>query len=119
MMKTALQACRLAITIFIIPYVFVYNNALLLVGSLGEIIEVCITATLGVSALAFAVQGYMNGPLKWYERICMLAAALLLITPGWITDVMGAILYAIFFTIRYPHHVRRFTIGLFEKRREA
>jgi TRAP transporter 4TM/12TM fusion protein len=119
MMKTALQACRLAITIFIIPYVFVYNNALLLVGSLGEIIEVCITATLGVSALAFAVQGYMNGPLKWYERICMLAAALLLITPGWITDVMGAILYAIFFTIRYPHHARRFTIGLFEKRREA
>jgi len=116
MMKTAFQACRLAITIFIIPYMFVYNNALLLVGSWGEIIEVCITATLGVSALAFAVQGYMNGPLKWYERICMLAAAMLLIKPGWITDVMGAAIYLIFFALKYPHHVRRFTIGLFEKR---
>jgi len=119
MMKTALQACRLAITIFIIPYVFVYNNALLLIGSYGEIIEVCITATLGVSALAFVVQGYMNGPLRWYERIIMLVAAMCLITPGLVTDIIGAVIYLIFFAIKYPHHVRRFTIGLFEKRQET
>jgi len=116
MMKTAFQACRLAITIFLVPYMFVYNNALLLVGSLGEIVEVCITATLGVSALAFAVQGYMNGPLKWYERILMLVAALSLIKPGLATDIIGGTIYVVFFVIKYPHHVRRFTIGLFEKR---
>ena len=56
MMRTAFTACRLALVIFIIPYMFVYNNALLLIGSVSEILLVCVTAFFGVMALAFAAQ---------------------------------------------------------------
>jgi len=119
MMKTAFQACRLAITIFLIPYMFVYSNALLLVGGWGEILQVCVTSFIGVSALAFAVQGYMNGPLKWFERVLMFVAALSLIKPGTYTDIVGLTIYAIFFVMRYPYIVRRFTVDFFKRRDTA
>ncbi|RLB05154.1 MAG: C4-dicarboxylate ABC transporter permease [Deltaproteobacteria bacterium] len=89
MMKTALTACRLALVIFILPYIFVYNNALLLVGSYGEIVWVMVTAILGVFALASALQGYMKRTIPIAFRGLLLLSALGLIMPGFKTDLVG------------------------------
>jgi TRAP transporter 4TM/12TM fusion protein len=89
MMKTAWMACRLGLVVYILPYMFVYNNALLLKGDLDDIIISAVTAFIGVYALACGIQGYMFRPARIYERILFFVAALALIRPGWISDVVG------------------------------
>lgn len=112
MMKTALTACRLAVVIFVVPYMFVYNKALLLVGSWGQILLVCVTAFMGVFGLAYAAQNYLGGKLPLHLRIPLLVGSLILIYPGWITDLVGLGLLAMVFAIRTPKLFRRFTVDL-------
>ena len=74
------------------PYMFVYNPALLLMGNPWKAILASVTAIMGAVCLSVAVVGYIRTPLKWIERTIALAAALLLIKPGVITDVIGVVL---------------------------
>ncbi len=119
MMKTALTACRLALVIFIVPYMFVYNNALLLVGNVGEILLVCVTAFFGVYALASAAQNYLGGKLPIYLRLALFIGGGCLIYPGWATDLLGVVLVISILAIRAPDLLRRFTIGLFQHNHSA
>ncbi|MCJ7494592.1 MAG: TRAP transporter permease, partial [Deltaproteobacteria bacterium] len=89
MMRTAWMACRLGLVVYILPYMFVYNNALLLKGEMSDIILSTITAFIGVYALSCGIQGYMFRATRIYERILFFVAALALIKPGWISDVVG------------------------------
>jgi TRAP transporter 4TM/12TM fusion protein len=102
MMKTAWMACRLGLVVYILPYMFVYNNALLLKGDLSEIILSAITAFIGVYALACGIQGYMFRPAKIYERVLFFAAAIGLIKPGWISDLVGLAILAILAFMQRP-----------------
>ena len=102
MMRTAVTACRLAIVIFIVPHMFVYNNALLLLGDFGKIAQVCCTAFVGVLGLAHAVQNYLHGKLNAVFRFLLLAGSAMLIYPGWATDVIGGCLVAGVYIIRSP-----------------
>ena len=115
MMKTAFTACRLALVIFIIPFMFVYNNALLLVGSPGQIIQVCVTAFFGVLALACAAQNYLGGRLPVYLRVVLFAGGGCLIYPGLVTDMAGLCVVAVLFAVRIPDTFRRYTIGLIRR----
>jgi TRAP-type uncharacterized transport system fused permease subunit len=119
MMKTALTACRLALVIFIVPYMFVYNNALLLVGNVGEILLVCVTAFFGVYALASAAQNYLGGKLPIYLRLALFIGGGCLIYPGWVTDLFGVVIVIALLAIRTPDLLRRFTIGLFHRNHSA
>jgi len=92
MMRSAWMACRLGLVVYILPYMFVYNKALMLMGDLGEILAAILTALIGVYALACGIQGYMFRPTKIYERIPLFVAALLLISPGFIYDLVGILL---------------------------
>ncbi len=89
-MKTAWQACRLGIVSFLIPFMFVWNRNLILVGSLGDILLTAITAIIGVALLASGVEGYLpGGRINWASRTLVLGSALLLLLPGWETDLAG------------------------------
>ncbi len=119
MMRTALTACRLAIVIFIIPFMFVYNNALLLIGTPGQILQVCITSVCGVVAIACAAQNYLGGKLPLLLRLMLLVIGLMLIDPGWKTDLIGLPALILIFAFRVPDTLRRLTVGLFGKKRTA
>jgi TRAP transporter 4TM/12TM fusion protein len=119
MMKTALTACRLALVIFIVPYMFVYNNALLLVGNVGEILLVCVTAFFGVYALACAAQNYLGGKLPIHLRLALFIGGGCLIYPGWVTDLLGVVLVIALLAFRAPDLLKRFTIGLFQHNQSA
>jgi TRAP transporter 4TM/12TM fusion protein len=88
-MKIGFTACRLGIAAFILPYMWIYGPALLLIGDPFEVIWAIITSTIGIAACAAGVQGYVFRPTRILERVILLIAAMLLIKPGWITDVIG------------------------------
>jgi TRAP transporter 4TM/12TM fusion protein len=117
MMRTAFTACRLALVIFIVPYMFVYNNALLLIGSFGQILQVCVTAFFGVMALACAAQNYLGGKLPLLLRLLMFAGGGCLIYPGLKSDLVGLAIVALMFWIRIPNTVQHYTIGWFRKQK--
>jgi TRAP transporter 4TM/12TM fusion protein len=108
MMKTALTACRLAIVIFIVPYIFVYNNALLMIGNLWQIIWVSFTALLGVFALATAAQSFMSKKVAFLPRIVLFGASLSLIVPGYKTDLLGLVLLFSIVLYQIPQLGKRF-----------
>lgn len=108
MMKTALTACRLAIVIFILPYIFVYNNALLMIGNFWQIIWVSLTALLGVFALSAAVQNFMSKKLPFLPRIVLFGTSFSLIFPGLKTDLLGIVLLFSIILYQTPQLGKRF-----------
>ena len=87
--KVGYQAFRLALASFIVPYIFAYDSGLLLIGSAGSIILAIVTTMIGSALLAVTVIGWLKYPIKIYLRATLLVAAILLMIPGWQTDVIG------------------------------
>jgi len=81
-LKTGFEAMRMAIVGFIIPYIFVFNPALMLNGSVLEVITLIIVVLYAVVTLASAFRGYFHRVLKTVERSLMglLAAALIFVS---------------------------------------
>ena len=96
--KVGFTAVRLGIVAFIVPYMFVYGPALLLKGDLFSIFWASLTAIIGVSALAGAMERWFMGKVaSWFQTGFLFASALLLIKPGLTTDMIGFGLLAIAF----------------------
>ena len=99
--KTALNSTKLAIAAFIVPYVFALNPAMLFIDTtVPEVILICITSLVGIFAVSSALEGYLLNHMKWFERIISIAGGLLLIYPGFITDLVGLGLFVIVFMIQ-------------------
>ena len=89
-MKTAFTSTKLAIGAFIVPYVFALNPAMLFIDTgVSEVILICVTSFVGIFAVSASLQGYFLRHMLWFERIIALVGGLLLIYPGWVTDVAG------------------------------
>ena len=94
-LKTAVQASKLAIAAFIIPYVFVFNPALLLIDTTPiQVIQIVITSILGMVGIGAAMEGYFITHAGKLERVFFLIGGLLLVDPGAMTDVIGFVLLA-------------------------
>jgi TRAP transporter 4TM/12TM fusion protein len=88
-MRTGYTAWRLGLTAFIVPFMFIYGPPLTMDGTLWEILLASITSVIGVAFLAASIQGFALAKLGLIERGFLFSAALLLIKPGWITDLVG------------------------------
>ena len=93
--KTGWEASRLGIVGYIAPFIFVYQPALLLHGSTGEVLLAATTAVIGTIALAGAMAGYCFGSVFWWQRILFAVGAVTLIYPGWKSDLIGLALVAV------------------------
>lgn len=87
--ETGYRALWLATAAFIVPFMFVYGPALLFIGTGLEVASACATALVGVVLLATALQGRTYRPIGVVFRVCLGAAALLMIQPGIYTDIVG------------------------------
>ena len=92
---TAVMAMGLALPGFLIPFLFVHEPALLLLGSPGAILLTTLTATAGVAGLAAALMGFLRAPLGPGVRLLLAGGALLLLVPGGWSDLVGAGLFAV------------------------
>jgi TRAP transporter 4TM/12TM fusion protein len=87
---TGVNASKLAIAAFLVPYLFVLNPQMILIGAtpLG-LLQVTVTALFGMVGIGAAMTGFFVETTPWYERILLLAGGLSLLDPGWMTDVFG------------------------------
>ncbi|SEA80435.1 TRAP transporter, 4TM/12TM fusion protein [Thalassobacillus cyri] len=100
-MRTGVLALRLGIGAFIVPYMFVYGPSLLMQGGVIETIITVVTAGVGIYGIAAGAEGWLKVEMKWWERLIILAASLVLIIPGLYTDIVGlAGVFAIIFIHR-------------------
>ena len=101
---TGVNASKLAIAAFIIPYIFVLSPVLLMQGdaSLWALLSSTITAIIGMVAISSAMIGYLADNCRPYERIILIIGGLSLLKPGLVTDLCGIMLFAIvlFFQLR-------------------
>ncbi|MDR1302715.1 MAG: TRAP transporter permease [Treponema sp.] len=88
--KTGVTATRLAVTAFIIPYIFVYNPSMLFIDTtVWQVVLMVITSCIGMFGLAVGLEGYLLRHINPLERLAAIAGGLLLIKPGLFTDLMG------------------------------
>ena len=94
-MRTGFVSVKLAIVAFIIPFMFVYQPALLWQGGMTEAAVATITAIIGVIGIGGAMQGWLLTACRQWERPVLLIGGLTLIYPGTMTDLMGLALLAV------------------------
>ena len=101
-MKTAMQATKLAIGAFIVPYVFALNPAMLFIDTtVSEVILICITALVGIFGVSAGLEGFILRHASWWERILCVAGGLLLIYPGIVTDLIGLALVGLVIVVQF------------------
>lgn len=105
--STSLQAFRLGLAGFIVPYVIIYSPALILIGETADIVIVSITAILGVSSLAGALVGWFFKELNWTWRVTFFIGAIALIHPNPLFAIVGILpmlsFYGLFISSRYKN----------------
>jgi TRAP-type uncharacterized transport system fused permease subunit len=92
---TGWAAMRAGAPAYIVPFMFIYEPALLTIGDWTTVLHATVTATVGVTLLAAGLFGYLLRPASMWQRAVLVIAALLLIKPGWITDLVGVALAAV------------------------
>ena len=94
-LKTGINASKLAIAAFIIPYMFVLNPELILINGVTAGLGLALlTAIVGMVALSSSLIGYLAAPLRTFERIILGAGGLMMIKPGLATDMAGVAIFA-------------------------
>ena len=96
-MKTGITATKLAIAAFIVPYVFALSPAMLLINVSGplEIVQICISALIGIFGIAASLNGFFMRQIPVPLRIVLMAGGLCMVFPGTVTDVLGLLMIAL------------------------
>ena len=93
-MKTGVNATKLAIAAFIVPYIFAMNPQMLFVdvSSALQVVQICISALLGIFGVAAALNGFLYRPISPLLRLVLVVGGLGMLIPGTVTDVVGFVL---------------------------
>jgi TRAP transporter 4TM/12TM fusion protein len=99
--KTGWRAFSLDMRTFLLPYMFITAPQMLLINTTWqEAMWIFITASIGMYALAGAMQGYLITEARWYERVILFVSAIALVKPGIYTDIGGAAGLAIVYALQ-------------------
>ena len=93
-MKTGFNATKLAIAAFIVPYIFAFSPQMLFVDVTGafQVVQICISALLGIFGVAAALNGFLDRPIPALLRVAMAVGGLGMMIPGTATDIAGFVL---------------------------
>ena len=102
-MKTGINATKLAIAAFIVPYIFAYSPAMLFVNvtSVWAVIQIVLSALLGIFGVAAGLEGFMLRKMNWLFRLICIGGGLGLMIPGALSDLVGLVLIGGVFAIQY------------------
>lgn len=98
--KTAFIGCMLCLPVFAVPYMFVFQPALMLQGSIMSCILIAVSCILGTLCISIGIVGFIKTRVKIIERILFLISGILLFDTGFVTDAIAIIIVAGIFIIR-------------------
>lgn len=95
-MKTAINATKLAIAAFIVPYILAMNPAMIFIDVTSpiQIISIAVTSFVGIYGVSTGVAGYMFVHMNPVQRILSICGGLALMYPGTASDVIGVAMVA-------------------------
>ena len=100
-LKTGVTATRLAITAFIIPYIFAYEPKMLFIEATAlEVVIIVATSLIGIYCLSAALEGFMFRKMKFFEVIPLLVGSIMLIYPHTTISVVGLVIVAAIIVIQ-------------------
>ena len=95
-MKTGVNATKLAIGAFIVPYIFAMNPAILFINTTAvQVVQIVVTSQLGIFGVAAAMNGFLFRKMHWIIRVIACAGGLLMMDPNLITDIVGIAILAL------------------------
>jgi TRAP-type uncharacterized transport system fused permease subunit len=87
-MATGFTAMRFGWSAYIVPFLFVYSPAILMQGSVIDIVAVTMTSLFGIWLICAAMTGYFVKTIDWKIRIAFAVAGIMLLSPHQVSDVM-------------------------------
>lgn len=90
--KTGCISCMVALPIFVVPFTFCYNPALLMEGDLLAIVTAVITALLGVVFIDVCTVGFLRTRVNFVLRFLLLAGGILLLIPSYLVSLIGLVI---------------------------
>ena len=105
-MKIAMTAVCFGAAAFLVPFFFVYDPALIGIGSLTDVAWALLTALLGALCIASSVQGWLLARVGWVGRSGLGIASILLISPSLSADLVGAALLLAVLVLQRSHRAR-------------
>lgn len=102
-MKTGINATKLAIAAFIVPYIFAYNPSMLFVGNVEwyDVLLISVTALLGLFGIAAALNGHLYRKIPMVLRLALVAGGLGMMIPGLTSDLIGLAVVAAIVVFQY------------------
>ena len=101
-MRTGINATKLAIAAFIVPYIFCMNPAMLLIDvTVWSMIQIIVTSLVGLFGVAAALEGFLLRPMNPVFRIATAIGGILMMIPGTFTDSIGIALFAAVVIIQF------------------
>lgn len=95
--KVGVRAFLYGIVAFIVPFVFMYDEAFLLSGTPGHVILAVVTAILALDFISAMLIGYFTTRINWFGRIVCLLVGILLFLPNTYTSLVGIVLAVVMF----------------------
>ena len=100
-MATGIQASKLGFVKFLVPYMFVYNAAFLMIGDPVFVIWSFFTGMVGTMGLVVAMEGYLLARVDAFPRLLFAAAGLAALVPNLATDIPGLAVFAVLAWLNY------------------
>jgi len=95
-LMTGVTSTKLAIGAFIVPFIFVYNPAMLWINTTWYgIIQTLFTSCIGMTAIGASMIGFFLAKMNWWERGVFFIGGLMLVDPSTVTDIAGIAVLAV------------------------
>ena len=110
-MKTGVNAAKLAIAAFIVPYILAFNPVMILEGDFMwlQVAQVVLTSLIGLFGIASALNGNLFCKINPVFRVGLAAGGILMMVPGTVTDIIGVAVVAVIVVMQYLINKRQKT----------
>lgn len=99
--RSGFLAWKLSLPGFIIPFVFVYNNSILLMGSIFDILISIMLCIVALFILSMALEGWFMGLISIFERVFLFIIAILVLLTNITVNLIGISLFVITYIYKY------------------